>query len=333
LKCFERKSLVLIILFCIFKITSVHAAPQEYNVKINDVSVQFTTAPIKEKEDILLPIREMYEIFGYNVNWDFTSKSVTCVKSTNKVTFKINDNVAQINGKNVNLPVPVSIIKSSIYAPASIISESLDLKIDILEKEKTVCFKSKNGSFISVSGYNNVLTAGPNIIATLLYKDDKSSSINKEIESANKLFTENNYLGAIRSYEKILQKISSKNNINEYAITMTNMGYCYINLALFANKEENTLKAISIFEEVLDKTQGKSNSIARANAYKHLGNAYINLFRIRNTEENINKSLDALNEALSLYDKELMPLIIPMSSFYGHFHIILFLFLKKTMNF
>lgn len=278
-------------------------ASEEYNVQINGHPVKFTMAPVTIQGNLSLPLREIYEIFGFNVQWDDTAKTALCTKADKNILIKPGSETVHINRKILTLPVPATIINGRIYVTSQVICEGLDTDVNIDEEEKNIYFATKNQSNVSVSGNNNFLVAGNNVIVSVVKKYD-NGEYGEEIQAADSLIKDNNYWGAIKSYEKILKNISSEKNPEEYAHVMNNMANTYIKLSCLINKEENVLKAISIFQEVLDKIEADKYSSYIADAYKGIGNAYGIYANVRNMEINLSKSLSAMDEALKLYDKE-----------------------------
>ncbi|GAE88262.1 stalk domain-containing protein [Acetivibrio straminisolvens] len=245
-------------------------ASNEYNVKINGQPVQFTMAPLIDNGNLLLPLREIYEIFGFDVQWDAVNRRASCIKAGKKVLISVGSKTAQINDEILTLSAPSLIISGRIYVASEAICQGLNVNVNLKEEEKTVYFTSENGASVSVSGENNFLVAGNNVIVSVVRRYNKGN-YKDEIEAADNLLENYNYWGSIKSYEQILKNISSEKNPEEYAHTMNNMANAYLSLSCLINKDENALKAISIFEEVLANIKDEKYSSYIAGAYKGIG--------------------------------------------------------------
>jgi hypothetical protein len=135
--------LVFISLFMLMPTTLKAAAPTEYNVKINGQPVKFTMSPFMEIGNLLLPFREIFEVFGYDVEWNGTSKTATCKKGEKKVLINVSGGITEVNGKKTTLSVPACIVKGRIYVSSEVILQGLELNVSLVEKDKTIYFTSK----------------------------------------------------------------------------------------------------------------------------------------------------------------------------------------------
>ncbi len=177
----------------LFHITA-SAASSCYNVKINGQQVGFTTSPRMEKGVLMLPVREMFDLFGFEIKWDKVARTVVCTRKDQKIILKEKSGIVQIFGKKISLDVPVKSIEGSIFVPSEVVGQGLGLNVDVVESEGTVCLQTKDGAGIIVSGDGNIVVNGDNVIATISSKYDKSE-FGRFIADADKLLSEKNTWG------------------------------------------------------------------------------------------------------------------------------------------
>jgi len=68
-------------LLCIAALnTTVNAGSEDISVRLNNVDVKFNTVPYVVENRLLIPIREIFEIYGYKVTWDDKNRTASCTK-------------------------------------------------------------------------------------------------------------------------------------------------------------------------------------------------------------------------------------------------------------
>lgn len=309
-------NLILIIsIINLIPIVSESASLEVTNVIINGQQVEFTLPPKNIGGNIMLPLRELFELFGFQVNWDKHTKSITILKKDKTIILKDAELIATVNKNQITQKVPLKLVNGSYYASTEIFQSGLDINIKYVKEENTIYITNKELYDISVSGDNNLIIRGNTLIAGITSQSSPDKT-NKKITEANKLFENRNYLGAIKSYNDILKSISSTNNPEEFAQVMTGLANTYVELACFINKEENSLKAVALFDEVINKIKNDKYSLYRAAAYKGMGNAYLLAAKVRDMEKTSPKALNALNEAIKIYQKEKYPLEYADAQYY-----------------
>ncbi len=87
----------------------------------------------------------------------------------------------------------------------------LDSDVNWDEELNTVSVNNNSIDGLTVSGNNNIIAVGEDIIANIvrLYGMEK---VNDKILEADKLYEDLNIIGAIDKYEEILKNISSAKN-------------------------------------------------------------------------------------------------------------------------
>lgn len=119
-----------------FKITEYNVPDEVANVKIkidgkyND----YSSKPVNIHGRILLPFREVLTNLGVqnddeHIIWNGKDRSVTVIKDDIKISLKIDDNSAMVNGEEVIMDVAPLIHKDRTYIPTRFIAQSLGKKV------------------------------------------------------------------------------------------------------------------------------------------------------------------------------------------------------------
>lgn len=73
----------------------------------------------------LLPLRDIFEELGAQVQWDAKARQVSATKGNTNIVLKIGSNQPTVNGKKVTIDVPAMIIDSKTFVPLRFVSEAL----------------------------------------------------------------------------------------------------------------------------------------------------------------------------------------------------------------
>ncbi|RAP74741.1 stalk domain-containing protein [Paenibacillus montanisoli] len=110
--------------FMSFTQQTAHAAA-EVRVVFNGKQLQFDHAqPVIKDGRVLVPFRKLFEVLGFQVNWNSSLQQATGTKAGLKIELKMSSNKAKVNGKIVTLDVPPQIIKNSTMVPLRFVSEN-----------------------------------------------------------------------------------------------------------------------------------------------------------------------------------------------------------------
>lgn len=91
----------------------------------------------------LVPIRAVAEGLGFDVSWNQSNKTVGIHNGTTQITLKIDDRMALVNDKTVNLDTPAKIfndnsLKYVTMVPIRFVSETMGLKVNYDNLAKSV---------------------------------------------------------------------------------------------------------------------------------------------------------------------------------------------------
>lgn len=102
--------------------------PEE--VKGPPTMLTFPVPPIVENGRTLVPVRDILEPLGAQLQWDPIKQLVTAAKGNTTVHLIINNNMAMVNGEMVKLEAPAKIINGRTFIPLRFISQALGYKVD-----------------------------------------------------------------------------------------------------------------------------------------------------------------------------------------------------------
>jgi len=163
-------------------------------VTIDGKAQTYDVMPVIVDSRTLVPMRGIFEALGAEIAWDDATKTVTGKKGDVTVELQIGNTVAKLNGKDITLDVPATIVSDRTMVPVRFISESLGCSVDWIGDTKTVVISSKGKLAPLVSTFHrNVPT-----------QFEKSSDMNDMIyfsnvdkEEMNKKYEEIKALGEV----------------------------------------------------------------------------------------------------------------------------------------
>lgn len=136
------RKIFLIFLIFLLPFSSFAISPK---IIIDDMIVNFETTPISKKGITLVPLEPIFKYFGAKVKYDSKDNSITAVKDNIFIRMHIDSELASINGKNIILDAPATMVDNNIMVPARFIAEAFNAKIDWDERTKTVLINSDKG--------------------------------------------------------------------------------------------------------------------------------------------------------------------------------------------
>ncbi len=132
---------ILLIILLILALSST-AFAEPIKVLINNQPLEVPVNPTTENDRTLVPLRAIFQALGANVQWDQNTRTVTGTRDDTVIKLQIDNKIASINGKEVELDVPARIINNSTLVPVRFIAESLDADVKWDRESQTVLIKS-----------------------------------------------------------------------------------------------------------------------------------------------------------------------------------------------
>ena len=128
---------ILLIFALVFSFGAVFAN-DEISVTIDGVKQNYDVMPVIINGRTLVPMRAIFEALGAEVVWDETSRTVTGKKDKTEVSLTIDSDKALLNGTQITLDAPSTIVNGRTLVPVRFISEALGRKVNWDQTTKTV---------------------------------------------------------------------------------------------------------------------------------------------------------------------------------------------------
>lgn len=146
--------LIILVVFIAFSATMANAEA-DIKVSLDDELLEFDVQPMSLNGRTLLPLRVIFEKLGLVVGWDEVNSIVIGTKENIKIELPIGNNLAKLNGKNIELDVPAIIKDGRTLVPVRFIAESVGLKVDWDGKTRRVILSNVYSKEIKKLEENN----------------------------------------------------------------------------------------------------------------------------------------------------------------------------------
>lgn len=111
------------------------------SVKVNGEGVVSDVPPIILGNYTLVPARAIFEKMGAEVLWNEAESKVTVKLGSDVIELKVNSNIANVNGKQLTMPMPAKVVNNRTLIPVRFVAESLGMLVDWDDATRTVSIK------------------------------------------------------------------------------------------------------------------------------------------------------------------------------------------------
>ncbi len=118
-------------------------AAEKVEVTYNNWTLQLSKAPQMINQRVMLPLRDLSEQLGYEVNWDKSTGKIEIIDGSYKVALYVGSKEAVVNGKNITIEVAPQSIKGVTYVPLRFVSEAMEMSIQWDSKTGKVNLEGK----------------------------------------------------------------------------------------------------------------------------------------------------------------------------------------------
>lgn len=101
------------------------AETKNIEVLLNGKTITFDQNPIIKNDRTFVPVRQVFEMFGMNVNWDGANNAVYANNSGTEILLSVGNNKMCVNGEDVQLDAAPFISGDRTFVPLRAISEAL----------------------------------------------------------------------------------------------------------------------------------------------------------------------------------------------------------------
>lgn len=138
MKLLSKKAILLGLTLCTFVgATATTYAGTIPRVYLNNNKVFMPQSPFIKEGTTYIPLRST-EQFGFTVNWDAATETVTLVDTVNTVVQKVGSSIATVNGQEIDLGAPAVKKGSTVYVPIRFISNALGGTLEFDSKENLI---------------------------------------------------------------------------------------------------------------------------------------------------------------------------------------------------
>lgn len=138
-----QKGSLFCFLFFLFLFSYPIFAEEVISVYIDNEKIEFASPPMIKEERTLVPMREIFERLGFEVEWNQEEKSVIGTKGGTRIKMQIDQNIATKNGKEFFLEMPPVLIESRVMVPLRFVAESTEAEVIWNQKSRSVNITSK----------------------------------------------------------------------------------------------------------------------------------------------------------------------------------------------
>ncbi|MCU6792688.1 copper amine oxidase N-terminal domain-containing protein [Paenibacillus sp. WQ 127069] len=132
-------------------------------IQVNGNTLALEQKPIIINGTMLVPLRQMFETLGAEVQWDGNTSIITARKVQNVITLTIGSKTATRNSKQITLDVPPVITNGNTMVPLRFIAESLGSNVEWVEDTGTVRILTQpkdNKTPVSSLPFTNTIITG-----------------------------------------------------------------------------------------------------------------------------------------------------------------------------
>lgn len=129
-------------ILCILIVTSLAFAEDDITIQFNGEKIETSTPPVIVDGRTLVPMRMIFNLFDFEVDWESDTKTAIGRKGTYEIRLPIGSKSVSVGGEEQTLDVPAQILANSTYIPLRFVSESIGAYVDWDGHHRTVSIAS-----------------------------------------------------------------------------------------------------------------------------------------------------------------------------------------------
>lgn len=133
--------LLLVVLLIFLMSSTVNA--ESIKVFVHNTQLSLPVEPVIVDGRTLVPLRAIFEALGATVEWDQVTKTVTGIQGDKLIRLQIDNKTAHINGHEITLDTPATIINGSTLVPVRFIAETLGAEVNWDNNTRSVLVNSE----------------------------------------------------------------------------------------------------------------------------------------------------------------------------------------------
>jgi len=112
-------------------------------------------------------MREIFELYGFEVNWNGTERSAEAAKDGKIVKVKVGSNIVKLYGEDYNSKDDVFIFRDRIFISTDVIEAGLNIKVKWDKNKRTIYLNEYTNESITIVGNDNSVILGSNILVNI----------------------------------------------------------------------------------------------------------------------------------------------------------------------
>lgn len=134
----KKITMLLLVFMILLSVPAFSATNDPIKVIVNDNVLVFDVNPTVIEGRTVLPVGTIFKALGLEVNWDSATKTVTGTNSQVVIKLQIDQVLATVNGKEVTLEVPATVINGRTMVPARFVAEATGAVVGWNATTKTI---------------------------------------------------------------------------------------------------------------------------------------------------------------------------------------------------
>lgn len=123
-------------------VLGVGAAQAAPGVTLNGQPLALSASPQQINGRTLVPMRDVFEALGAPVEWNATAQLITARRGDTQIQLGINNPIALVNGRNVSLDQPATLIDGRTFVPLRFVAEATGARVDYNSALQLVSIRS-----------------------------------------------------------------------------------------------------------------------------------------------------------------------------------------------
>jgi len=132
-----------------------NAAQAATTVRLNGQPLATSVPPVNMNGRTLVPMRDIFEALGANVNYNPVTRGISATRGTTKVDLQIGNRMAMLNGRSMTLEQAPMIRRGSTLVPLRFVSESLGANVRWNAARQVVAIRTDGNNAYASRGVNN----------------------------------------------------------------------------------------------------------------------------------------------------------------------------------
>lgn len=149
-------------------------------VLVNGQSLATAVPPIEMNGRTLVPMRDIFQRLGANVQWDGANRDITATRGNTNVWLQIGNNIAMVNGQRKSLGQAPIMYRGATMVPLRFVSEALGANVAWDNRTRIVSINTNGtttgGSGEQVAGVRNISVPAGAVVPVTLDQDLSSAS-------------------------------------------------------------------------------------------------------------------------------------------------------------